>query len=112
MGFKRLIQKGLSGGLIEGHIIDAILKKEETGKSFKECLGMSVKETISEDLPVTSHIYQMGTTDGRKQGTIEQAKRDAKKIQKLQEDHERDRREWKKIDREKDELIDEMGKNL
>lgn len=41
MGFKRLIKKGLLGGagsMIEGHIIDAIQKKKETGKSFRECL--------------------------------------------------------------------------
>ena len=30
----------------------------------------------------------------------------------MQKDHERDRQEWKKIDKEKDDLIDEMGKNL
>lgn len=84
MGFKRLIKKGLLGGgsMIEGHIFDAIQKKIETGKSFRECLKESVKETVTEDMPVTSHIYQMGKTDGRKQGTIEQAKRDEKKMQR------------------------------
>ena len=60
----------------------------------------------------TSHIYQMGKNDGRKQGTVEQAKRDEKKMQKMQEDHELDRQEWKRIDKEKDELIDKMEKNL
>lgn len=30
----------------------------------------------------------------------------------MQKDHERDRQEWEKIDKEKDDLIDEMGKNL
>lgn len=30
----------------------------------------------------------------------------------MQTDHERDRQEWKKIDKEKDELIDEMEKSL
>lgn len=114
MGFKRLIKKGLLGGgsMIEGHIFDAILKKKETGKSFRECLSESVKETFTEDMPGISHIYQMGKTDGRKLGTIEQAKRDEKKIQKMQEDHERDRQEWERIDKEKDELIDEKEKNL
>ena len=111
MGFKRLIKKGLlgGGGMIEGHIFDAIQKKIETGKSFRECLKESVKETVTEDMPVTSHIYQMGKTDGRKQGTIEQAKRDEKK---MQEDHERDRQGWERIDKEKDELLDEKEKNL
>ena len=114
MGFKRLIKKGLLGGgsMIEGHIFDAIQKKIETGKSFRECLKKSVKETVTEDMPVTSHIYQMGKTDGRKQGTIEQAKRDEKKMQKMQEDHERDRQGWERIDKEKDELLDEKEKNL
>lgn len=115
MGFKRLIKKGLLGGvvgMIEGHIFDAIQKKVKTGKSFRECLSESVKETITEDMPETNYIYQMGKTDGKKQGTVEQAKRDEKKMQKMQTDHERDRQEWKKIDKEKDELIDEMEKSL
>ena len=102
MGFKRLIKKGLLGGrMIEGHIFDAIQKKKETGKSFRECLSESVKETFTEDLPGTSHVYQMGKTDGRKQGTAEQAKRDETKMKQMREDHERDRQEWKKIDKEK-----------
>lgn len=108
MGFKRLIKKVLFGRVIEGHIFDAIQKKKETGKSFRECLSESVKETFTEDMPGTSHVYQMG----RKQGTIEQAKRDEKKMQNMQEDHERDRQEWERIDKEKDELLDEMEKNL
>lgn len=108
---KERIARG-AGGMIEGHIIDAIQKKKETGKSFRECLSESVKETITEDMPGTSHIYQMGKTDGRKQGTVEQAHRDEKKMRKMQKDHERDRQEWEKIDKEKDDLIDEMGKNL
>ena len=114
MGFKRLIKKGMLGGgnMITGHILDAIQKKKETGKSFRECLNESVKETFTEDMPGTSHVYQMGKNDGRKQGTVEQAKRDEKKMQKMQEDHELDRQEWKRIDKEKDELIDKMEKNL
>ena len=113
MGFKRLIKKSFLGGnIIQGHIIDALEKKKQTGKSFRDCLEESVKETFTEDLPGTSHVYQMGKTDGRKQGTEEQAKRDEKKMQKMQEDHELDRQEWKRIDKEKDELIDKMEKNL
>lgn len=111
MGLKRLIKKGLlggAGGMIEGHIFDAIQKKKETGKSFRECLNESVKETVTEDIPGTSHAYQMGKTDGRKQGTDEQAKRDGKKVQQICEDREHERQEWKKIEKEKDELIDEL----
>ena len=112
MGFKRLIKKGLlGGGIIEGHILDAIQKKKETGKSFRECLSESVKETVTEDMPGTSHIYQLGKNDGRKLGTVEQAKRDEKKMQQMREEHERDRQEWKKIDKKKDELLDEMENN-
>lgn len=108
MGFKHLIKKGLlggAGGMIEGHIFDAIQKKKETGKSFRECLSESVKETITEDMPGTSHVYQMGKTDGRMEGAHEQAKRDEIKIQKIEEDHERDRQKWERIDKEKDELL-------
>ena len=114
MGFKRLIKKELLGGgnMITGHIIDAIQKKKDTGKSFRECLSESVKETFTEDMPGTSHVYQMGKNNGRKQGTVEKAKRDEKKMQKQTEDHELDRQEWKRIDKEKDELIDKMEKNL
>lgn len=54
----------------------------------------------------------MGKKDGRKQGTTEQAKRDEIKIQKIREDHERDRQKWEQIDKEKDELIDKMEKNM
>ena len=53
----------------------------------------------------------MGKTDGRKQGTAEQAKRDETKMKQMPEDHERDRQERKKIDKEKDELLEEMENN-
>ena len=109
MGLKRLIKKGLlsgAGSLIEGHIFDALQKKKETGKPFRQCLKESVKETFTEDMPGTSHAYQMGKTDGRKQGTIEQAERDEAKMQKMHEDHEREREKWKEIDKEKDSLIE------
>ena len=114
MSIKRLVKKGILGGgegLITGHIFDAIQKKEETGKSFRECLKDSVKETITEDLPGTSHVYQMGKKDGRIQGTTEQAKRDEKKIREQHERHECDRQEWEKTDKEKDQLIEDLIKN-
>ncbi len=115
MGLKRLLKKGILGGageMIEVHIFDALQKKKETGKSFRECLFESVKETVTEDMPGTSHVYQIGKTDGRKQGTIEQSERDEKKMKKMREDHERNRQEWKRIDKEKDDFIDEMERNL
>lgn len=113
MGIRRLIRKGvIGGGLLTGHILDAIEKKKETGKSFRECLGESVKETITEDMPGTSHVYQMGKTDGRKQGSVEQAKIYEKKMNRMEDRHERDREQWKEIDKEKDKIIDELGKKL
>ena len=66
MGFKRFFDKVLIKGPILGHIDDAIEKKNETGKSFSECLSESIKETVTEDMPGTSQIYQMGRSDGRK----------------------------------------------
>ncbi|MBR5943721.1 MAG: hypothetical protein IKZ94_02100 [Lachnospiraceae bacterium] len=114
MGLKRLIKKGILGGggqLIEGHIKDAIKKNKETGKPFRDCLEESVKETFTEDLPGTSHIYKMGEIDGRVKGTTEQANRDEKKIQELKGVHERDRAEWKQTDELKDKLIDDLSKS-
>ena len=96
---------------IEGHIIDALKKKKATGKPFRECLKESVKETITEDLPGTSHVYQMGEKDGRVKGTVEQAQRDKKKIQELVRNHENERAEWKEIDKSKDVIIDDLSKS-
>lgn len=111
MGLKRLIKKGLlGGGLIEGHIMDAIQKKEKTGKPFNVCLKESVKETFAEDLPGSSHVYNIGEKDGRVRGTIEQAKRDKKKIQVLKDAHERDRSKWEHIDEQKNSLINDLLK--
>ena len=115
MGFKRLLKKGLLGGagsMIEGHIFDAIQKKKETGKSFRECLSESVKETFTEDFPGTSHVYQMGKTDGRKQGTVEQAKRDETKMKQMREDHERDRKRWNEEKQAYENLLDETENKL
>lgn len=113
MGFSRLLKKSFLGGnLVTGHIIDALDKKKKTGRTFKDCLEESVKETFTEDLPGTKHLYKMGHTDGKKEGTAEQAKRDEKKIQEIHFAHQKDREEWKRIDKEKDDLIDELGNNL
>lgn len=114
MGIKRLIKKEMLGGgdLLRGHIFDAIKKKAETGKSFQECLSESIKETVTEDMPGLSHVYQMGKTDGRKQGSVEQAKIYEEKMNRMEDRHERDREQWKEIDKEKDKIIDELGKKL
>lgn len=113
MGFKRLVKKNLlGGGIIQGHIFDAIQKKRETGKSFRDCLEQSVKETFTEDMPGTSHLYNLGRKDGRVQGTVEQAARDKKKMQKQHEQHEKDRKKWNEIDKQKDDLIDDLSREL
>lgn len=113
MGFWRLIKKtGLGGNIITGHIIDALEKKKKTGRNFKECLEESVKETFTEDLPGTKHVYQMGHKDGKMEGTIEQAQRDEKKFQKMYSDHQKERQEWEQVNKEKDDLINDLGNNL
>lgn len=111
MGNKRFIAKVL-GGPIQGHFFDAYIKKKETGRSFGDCLKESVKETFTEDMPGTRHVYQMGKTKGQIEGRVEQAKLDSRKMQKMHDDHENDRKAWRKIDKEKDDLINELGKNL
>lgn len=113
MGFGRFLRKTLlSGNIVTGHIVDAKLKKALTGRSFTECLKESVKETFTEDAPGLSHLYQAGKTEGRVQGTIEQAHRDERKMNQLRAEHNADRRRWKEIDNEKDQLIDELGSQL
>lgn len=114
MGIKRLLIKTAKGGgsPITGHIVDALDNMRKTGDTFKNSLEKSVKETITEDLPITSDIYRWGKKDGRVQGTIEQAKRDEKKFNDLHAKHEADRKRWKKNDKKKDNLIDELTKML
>ena len=113
MGIKRFLKKNfIGGGMVQGHIIDALQKKKETGKSFRECLEQSVKETFTEDLPGTSHIYDMGKKDGRVQGTVEQAERDKRKMKQMHEEHEKDRMHWQEIDNKKDKLLDELAKGF
>ncbi len=110
MGFKRFLKKGGLLGLgVPGHLIDAYKKQKETGKSYTDCLEDSVKETVCEDLPITSHLYSVGKKDGRKQGTAEQAKRDEKKIEVINKQHEEDRENWEKQDQQKDKLIDDLS---
>lgn len=112
MSIKRLIKKTLKGGgsPILGHTVDAIEKMNKTGDSFMNCLKKSVTETITEDMPISSDLYQSGKREGRVQGTVEQAKRDEKKFNDLHAKHESDRKRWKDSDKKKDNLIDELTK--
>ena len=96
------------GSLIQGHIYDALDKKRKTGKSFKECLRESIKETIQEDMPGTSQIYRQGKLDGKLDGIAEQAQRDEKKFQNLQEGHQKDREEWRKQKKDYEDLLDDL----
>ena len=112
MGFDRFLKKTLIGGPIWGHINDALDKQKKTGKTFKKCLEDSVKETVTEDLPGTSHIYQMGKSEGRKQGTVEQARRDERKMKDLKQKHDSDRYRWAENDQKKDKLIQDMAKDM
>ena len=114
MSLKRLISKGaLAGvpGFAAGHLVDAFFKKQETGKDFTDCLKESVKETLTEDLPGTSHLYQSGRQEGKREGIVEQSKRDERKFAELHNRHEEDRRQWKKIDKKKDKLINDIINN-
>ena len=108
MGFKRFFKKTVLKGPIYGHYEDAIVKQVKTGRKFSECLSESVKETIQEDMPGTSHIYQQGKKDGRVQGTIEQAKRDEKKFIELAEQFDCDRRKWEAEKKKYEDLLDEI----
>ena len=67
MSIKRLIKKTLKGGgsPILGHTVDAIEKMNKTGDSFMNSLKKSVNETITEDMPISSDLYQWGKRDGR-----------------------------------------------
>lgn len=114
MGLKRLFKKSLIGGgnIVYGHVTDALVKKRKTGKSFRECLGDSVSETIKEDLPGTSHIYQSGRKDGRIQGTAEQAQRDARKFEQLEHNHASDRKRWNAQKQQYEELLDDAEYEL
>lgn len=110
MGIKRLLKKTLMGGgnPVYGHVFDAFVKKQKTGKPIKECLKDSFNETIQEDMPITSHIYKEGKKDGRIQGTIEQANRDEEKFRKLAEQHDSDRRNLKNQIKEYEDLLDDV----
>ena len=112
MSIKQLIIKTLKGGgsPILGNTVYAIERMNKTGNSFMDSLKKSVTETITEDMPISSDLYQWGKRDGRVQGTVEQAKRDEKKFHELHAKHESDRKRWKDSDKKKDDLIDELTK--
>ena len=102
----------LLGGPIPGHFMDAIDKTRKNGKPFRKNLEASFKETVTEDLPGTSHIYNAGRFDGKKEGTVEQAMRDEEKMQELNDAHSQEKEEWEETIRRKDDIIKEQGDML
>ena len=112
MNLKRLAKKMFLGGPVPGHIIDAVGKNWKNGKPFLKNFKSSVKETINEDMPGTSHIYNAGRYDGKKEGTVEQAKRDEKKMRKLKNTHSQEKQKWVERIKTKDEIIKEQGEML
>ncbi|MBD5289940.1 MAG: hypothetical protein HDS26_04560 [Bacteroides sp.] len=113
MALKRLFKKTLYGGgsLIKGHIADALLKKKETGRSFRECLQESINETFQEDLPGTSHIYQAGKAKGVKEGISIQARLDEEKFRKQAQTHDQDRDKWNNQKQAYEDLLDGIENN-
>lgn len=113
MALKRLFKKTLFGGgnLIEGHIADALLKKKETGRSFKDCLKESINETFQEDLPGTSHIYQAGKAKGVKEGISRQARLDEEKFRQQAQAHDEDRDKWNEQKQAYEDLLDGIENN-
>ena len=109
MNLKRLAKKTLLFGPIPGHILDALEKSRKNKKKFLTSLEASLKETITEDMPGTSHIYDAGRYEGKKEGTVEQAKRDEEKMQEIIDDHSQERERWKTSMRKKDDIIKEQG---
>ncbi len=50
-----------------------------------------------------------GHTKGKIEGVAEQAQKDAKIIESLHEEHEKDREEWKKINKKQQDLLDQIS---
>ena len=53
-----------------------------------------------------------GHTEGKKEGMAEQAQRDSKIFRQQEEAHNADRAKWKKVNKEKDKLIEDLGKTV
>ena len=51
-------------------------------------------------------------TKGKKEGMAEQAKMDSEKFRQQEEAHNADRAKWKKVNKEKDKLIEDLGKTV
>lgn len=51
--------------------------------------------------------YAIGHNKGKKEGTVEQAERDAKKIEDMENKHEADRNNWNQQRKDYEELLDD-----
>lgn len=49
-----------------------------------------------------------GHKKGMEEGTAKQAKRDAKKLEEMERNHQQDRQRWKEQDRRKDDFINDL----
>ena len=110
MGFDRLLKKVRLGGghIAVGHLVDAAIKSNKTGRPYGECLKKSVKETLTEDLPGTRDLYQAGREDGKREGTVEQSKLDARKMERMQEEHRSEAKKWEEQKERYETFLDEV----
>lgn len=53
-----------------------------------------------------------GKIEGKKEGTIEQAARDEKKIKKMHQKHEKDRKHWNEMKQAYENLLDKVADKL
>ena len=58
---------------------------------------------------VGAAVYAKGHTDGKKEGTIEQAKRDETKMTEMHRHHEQDRKEWAQQKKNYDDLLNDIN---
>lgn len=53
-----------------------------------------------------------GYLEGKKEGTCEQAKRDQQKMNEMKNDHDQERKEWKKQEKSYEELLNDVERNF
>lgn len=100
----------MNGLLIEKAIDIAGKGLVSVGKSLVKHLSKHGAKYLAGGgaVAVGSAAYAAGHHNGKKEGTVQQAKRDEKKFQDLCDKHEKDRQKWKETDREKDMLINDL----
>lgn len=53
--------------------------------------------------------YAVGHSSGKKEGTIEQAHRDERKMENMQQEHEQDRKDWNEQKKNYEDLINDLN---